>query len=189
MNRRTRDPYFDWLCLKIGVDNRNPKRNYGQMVAMLHGINYIPTLPLDENRANDGIQLRVDFMNAHGPYGSATNRGPCTMLEFLVALAGKMNFLMGSEENWHRTEWYFWRIIRHLGLRKLTDDFWDIGHGEFFVEDACDRVINRKFDYNGNGGLFPLRDPPMDQREVEVWNQMQAWLFENSDIDLEMHED
>ena len=189
MNRRTADPYFDWLCLKIGVDPRNPRRNYTKMVAMLHGINYIPSLALDENRAGDGLQLRVDFMNAHGPYGSSTNRGPCTMLEFLVGLASKMNFLMGAEENWHRTEWYFWRMMRHLGLRQLTDDRWDIAHGEFFVEDACDRVMNRTYDPDGTGGLFPLRQPMKDQTEVEIWSQMHAWLCENSDIDLTMNED
>ena len=187
--RNTNDPYFDWLCMKIGVDSRNPKRNYGQMVAMLHGVNYIPIMKLDENRASDGIQLRVAFMNAHGPYGSSTNRGPCTVLEFLIALASKMNFLMGAEENSHRTEWYFWRMISHLGIRKLTDDFWEISKGEFFVEDACDRIMNRCYNPDGSGGLFPLKEPTKDQTQVEVWNQMQAWLYENSDIDLTMDDD
>lgn len=187
--RRTGDPYFDWLCMKIGVDNQNPKRNYGQMVKMLHGIDYTPILSMDENRANDGIQLRVEFMNAHGPYGSSTNRGPCTLLEFLVALAMKMNFLMGEEDNQHHTEWYFWRMIRHLGLRKYTDDFWFSCNGEFFVEDAADRVINRKYEANGDGGLFPLRGYYGDQRTIETWQQMQYWLGENSDIDLYMNED
>lgn len=154
------------------------------MVTMLHGIDFKPCMERDENRAGDGIQLRVDFMNAHGPFGSATNRGPCTMLEFLVSLAGKMNFLMYEEDNPHRTEWYFWKLIRNLGLRKFTDDHWDECHGEFFVEDACDRVLNRKYMYDGDGGLFPLRHPQQDQTMVEIWGQMHAWLGENSDIDL-----
>lgn len=156
------------------------------MVTMMHGINYIPVMAMDENRANDGIQLRVEFMNIHGPYGSSTNRGPCTFLEFLIALAMKMNFLMGEESNWHHTEWYFWQLIRHLDLRKYTDDFWDYGHGELFVEDAVDRVMNRHYERNGRGGLFPLRGDYGDQRNVETWQQMQYWLGENSDIDLEM---
>ena len=184
MSRRTGDPYFDWLCMKIGVDSRKPNRNYGNMVAMLHGINYKPIMDRDENRAVDGLQLRVDFMNAHGPYGSSTNRGPCTMLEFLVSLAGKMNFMMGEEDNPHHTEWYFWRLMRNLGLRKFTDDYWDYGHGEFFVEDAFDRVLKRKYMYNGDGGLFPLKCPSCDQRTVEIWSQMHAGLCENSDINL-----
>lgn len=187
--RRTGDPYFDWLCIRIGIDPRNPKRNYGKMVTMLHGINYIPAMEMDENRASDGLQLRVEFMNMHGPYGSATNRGPCTLLEFLIALAMKMNFLMGGEDNRHHTEWYFWRLMRHLGLRKFTDDYWDFYDGEVHVEDAADRIINRKIEPNGDGGLFPLRGKYEDQRYCEVWRQMQYWLNENSDIDLYLCED
>jgi hypothetical protein len=151
---------------------------------MLHGINYIPIMKIDENRGNDGLQLRVDFMNIHGAYGSSTNRGPCTMLEFLVALASKMNFLVGEEDDPRRTEWYFWRLIRNLGLRKLTDENWDLRHGEFFVEDAVDRVLNRHYESDGSGGLFPLNCPFQDQRQVEIWNQMHAWLCENADLNL-----
>lgn len=187
--RQTGDPYFDWLCIKIGVNPNNPRRNYGEMVRMLHGINYIPVLEMDENRATDGIQLRVDFMDIHGPYGSSTNRGPCTMLEFLIGVAMKMNFLMGEEENHHRTEWYFWRLIRHMGLRKFTDDHWNYDNGELFVEDAVDRVINRKYLPSGEGGLFPLRGYYEDQTKCEIWKQMQYWLSENSDIDLQMNEE
>jgi len=188
-SRITGDPYFDWLCMKIGVNPSNPKRNYTNMVSMLHGINYIPVLEMDENRANDGIRLRLKFMNLHGSYGSALNRGPCTLLEFLIALAMKMNFLMGEEDNQHHTEWYFWRLIRNLELRKYTDDFWDFGHGECFVEDAADRIMNRHYERSGRGGLFPLRGDYGDQRQVEVWQQMQFWLNENSDINLFIEED
>ena len=184
MSRRTGDPYFDWLCMKIGVNSRNPKRNYGNLVAMLHGINYVPVMDMDENRGTDGIQLRVDFMNTHGTYGSSTNRGPCTMLEFLIALAAKMNFLIGEDDDPRRTEWYFWRLIRNVGLRKFTDDYWYECNGEFYVADAVDRILGRNYDYNGDGGLFPLRHPMQDQRTVEIWNQMHAWLAENSDLDL-----
>lgn len=187
--RRTNDPYFDWLCIKIGINPNNPNRNYSKMVTMLHGINYIPMMAMDENRANAGIQLRVDFMNRHGLYGSSTNRGPCTLLEFLIALASSMNFLMGNDDNPHHTEWYFWRMIRNLGIRKFTDDYWESFNGELYVEDAADRIINRQFGRNGEGGLFPLKGDYGDQRRTEVWQQMQYWLGENSDIDLYLDED
>lgn len=187
--RRTDDPYFDWLCMKIGVNPNNPKRNYGKMIRMLHGINYYPMLVMDENRANAGIQLRVDFMQRHGQYGSSTNRGPCTLLEFMIGLASSMNFLMGGEDNPHHTEWYFWRMMRNLGLRKFTDDYWESCNGEMYVEDAADRIINRQFLPNGEGGLFPLMGNHGDQRMTEVWQQMQYWLGENSDIDLYLDED
>ena len=84
----------------------------------------------------------------------------------------------------HRTGYYFGVLIRNLKLNKLTDENWDILNGDFFVEDAVFRVINRQFDYDGKGGLFPLRHPNEDQRCDEIWYQMHAWLNENSDVEL-----
>ena len=180
----TNDPYYDWLCILIGVDRRNPRRNYGKLTQMLHSIDFKPKFPADENRGMDGMQLRVEFMQLHGPYGSATNRGKCTMLEFLIALARRMSFLMNGNPNRHHTEYYFWVLIQNLRLDKLTDDRWDYLNGEFFVEDAVMRLQERSIERNGEGGLFPLRHFSEDQRNVEIWYQMHAWLGENCEINL-----
>lgn len=178
------DPYFDWLCILIGIDRRTYGRNYGMLVRTLHETEFRARLPADTNRGMDGMQLRVNFMETHGPYGTSTNRGPCTMLEFLVGLSKRMSFLMAGNESRHHTEYYFWRLIDNLGLGKLTDDRWEYMNGEFFVEDAVYRVLNRAYDADGRGGLFPLRNPKEDQRGVEIWYQMQSWLGENSEIEL-----
>ena len=50
------------------------------------------------------------------------------------------------------------------------------------MEDAVNRVNGRMFSRDGSGGLFPLRRFDRDQRSVEIWYQMQAWLMENSDV-------
>lgn len=184
--RGTNDPYFDWLCILIGIDSRTSGRNYGMLARSLHSIEFRAQLPADKNRGMDGMQLRVDFMQLHGPYGSSTNRGPCTMLEFFVALAKRMSFLMNGNNSRHRSEYYFWVMMNNLGLKKLTDDKWDYLNGDFYVEDAIWRIQNRQFDYSGAGGIFPLRYPRQDQRGVEFWYQMQAWLGENCEIDLGM---
>jgi hypothetical protein len=138
-------------------------------------------MAMDTNRGNDGLQLRVDFQNEHGPWGSSTNRGPCSYLELLVGLAKRMSFLMHGEENSH-TEYYFWRMIRNLDLTRCNDAKWNEMNGEFFVDDAVFRVNERCFCADGSGGLFPLRNYERDQRGVEIWYQMQAWLMENSDV-------
>lgn len=182
--RSTADPYFDWLCILTGIDYRVPGRNYGTLARVLHSMEFRAKLPADSNRGMDGMQLRVEFMQMHGPYGSATNRGPCTMLELLIALARRMSFLMYGNNNRHRTEYYFWMLLNNLRLTKLTDDRWEYLNGDFYVEDAVGRLLNRFYDPNGEGGLYPLRHPSCDQREVEIWYQMQAWLGENCEIDL-----
>lgn len=184
---KTGDPYFDWLCIKAGIRPHDPKREYVKLAGALHGMIFkaLPSVKGDENRAMDGLQLRIDFMNQNGELGSSTNRGPCTMFEMLVALAKRISYLMGSEESSHHTSYWFYRLIDNLGLKKLSDDRYDFLNGDFYVEDTTDRVVYRQYSAYGEGGLFPLKDAQMDQRGVEIWYQMQAWLIENSDISLD----
>lgn len=175
----TCDPYFDWLKMAIGASNGSTSE-YSQMISAMHSMEFMAKLPMDRNRSMDGLQLRVDFMNEHGPYGSSTNRGPCTFLEFLVALAKRMTFLTYGDGNVRQTQYYFWRMISNLGLAKVTDDRWETSNRYFFVEDAVWRVNERNYTADGNGGIFPLKHPNEDQRGVEIWYQMNAWLMENS---------
>ena len=178
---RNSDPYFDWLCIMIGA-NRRPY-DYTELLSNLHEKIFQPKLRMDANRGGDGLALRVEFISEHGPWGSSTNRGPCTMLEFLVALAKRMSFLMYGEGNHGYAEHYFWKLIDNLGLSKCTDDKWFMMNGEFFVEDAVCRVNERLYSADGTGGLFPLRGYcTKDQRAVEIWYQMQSWLMENSEV-------
>ena len=178
--RGTKDPYFDWLCMIT------ENRNYVELARYLHSCEFKAKLPADKNRCMDGMQLRVDFMNIHGEYGSATNRSGCTMLELLISIANRMSFLMHGNQANHRTGYYFFVLIRNLRLERFTDENWFDKGGDFFVEDAVWRIVNREYSYDGSGGLFPLKAPKEDQRCVEIWYQMHAWLSENSDISLDI---
>lgn len=182
MRTGTGDPYYDWLCMTIGVNKNIPGRNYAQLVSALHKAEFRPKMAMDSNRGTDGLQLRVDFISEHGAWGSATNRGPCSFLEFLIALAKRMSFLTQGEGNHGQTAFYFWQMIENLGLNKVTDDRWFAANGDFFVEDAVWRVNERQYQRDGKGGIFPLKDPKQDQRRVEIWYQMNAWLMENSNV-------
>ena len=178
------DAYFNWLCILIGIDHRTSGRNYGKLAMDLHSMEFRAKLPADKNRGMDGMQLRVEFMQKYGEFGSSTNRGACTMLEFFIALSRRMSFLMNGNDNNHRSEYYFWVMMDNLGLMKLTDDKWDYLNGDFFTEEAVWRVLNRAFEADGSGGIFPLIYPQDDQRYVEFWYQMQSWIGEHCEIDL-----
>lgn len=177
------DLYFDWLYRKIGSST---SRKYRKLAAELHSIKFIPSygVDMDRNRAIDGLNLRVDFMTEYGPYGSSTNRGACTMLEFLVGITKRMAFLMGSDDHPAFMGRYFLKLIKNLGLDKLEDDVYDILNGDFHTEDACYRFMNRLYDSDGKGGLFPLKHTHDDQRYVEIWYQMQAWMMENAILEM-----
>ena len=176
----TGDPYFDWLCRKVEIGANRP---YNVMAKQLHKLAFRPTrvVGTDHNRADDGLQLRVEYMTKYGPEGSSVNRGPCTMLEFLIGLARRMSFLMGDENQPSRTPYYFWRLIRNLSLLRADDGN---PHTVFLTEDAVYRILDRAYDRDGTGGLFPLTNAREDQRRVEIWYQMQAWLAEHCAIDI-----
>ena len=178
------DPYFQWLCKKVGIPFR---RQYIRLAEELHTMIFLPgsTIETDANRANDGLKLRVDFMERYGAKGSSSNRGPCSMLEFLIGLSGRMAFIMGEEGNPLHTSYYFWWMIENLRLTKLSDDRFDELNGEFFVQEAVDRVLYRTYEADGSGGLFPLKHSEKDQRTVEIWYQMQEWLLESGDVEVE----
>ena len=180
------DPYFDWLCRKVGM---NEEKSYFEMAAALHAIAFRPgnRIETDRNRAQDGLDLRVEFMNRHGKRGSAINRGPCSMLEFLIGIARRMSFIMCEDEAEadSKTEHYFWKLIRNLQLLKLDDDRYFTLNGDFFVQEAVDRVLMRTYGSDGEGGLFPLHGDYGDQRNVEIWYQMQYWLGEHCEIEME----
>ena len=177
--RITNDPYFDWLCHKVGIGSDG--RHYILMASLLHQLQFRPsaTIESDANRVNDGLQLRVNFIDRYGEHGSSGNRGPCTMLEFLIGLAKRMSFLTENEEH-AKTRHYFWRLIDNLRLTRLNDEVYEALNGDFFVEEAVTRVLERTYDSCGNGGLFPVKMSQIDQRNVEIWYQMQQWLLENT---------
>jgi hypothetical protein len=44
------------------------------------------------------------------------------------------------------------------------------------VDEILERVIGRTYRPDGRGGFFPLRYAEKDQREVELWYQLNAYV-------------
>lgn len=129
----------------------------------------------DDNRVVQGKELREDFLEETGAECSQEwlEQG-CSMLEMLIALSRRCAF----EADDTAVEW-FWIMIDNVGLRPYVDEeFSDVYNID--VDVILERVINRTYDYNGHGGLFPLRNADRDQRKVELWYQMASYLMENN---------
>jgi hypothetical protein len=96
----------------------------------------------------------------------------CSFLEMLVALSRRLSFeAEGEPRDW------FWHLMDTIELRECNDrSQWT----DEEVEAICNKVIFRNYDANGAGGLFPLQNPCHDQREVELWYQMSAYLLEHT---------
>lgn len=166
--------YLDWLYRNIGpLQNRNPATSYWLLAVALYRKEFLWSVPNDDNRVEDGRVLREDFLEETGAERDEQwMELGCSMLEMLVALSRRIAF----ETDEPATEW-FWIMVDNLGLRPFVDEAFDDDYN-VDVDIVLDRVIDRTYAPNGRGGLFPLQDAQEDQREVEIWYQVAAYLME-----------
>ena len=152
---------------------RNPRRTYWDLLRTLHIKEFTWFVPNDDNRVVDGLDLRYEFLADMQESPSVWENWllqPCSMLEMLIALSRRLAFNGGGESMGR-----FWEMMDNIGLRGFND----ASHGSpQEVDHILQRVIDRTYDQNGNGGLFPLRETNLDQRQVELWYQMNSYLIE-----------
>lgn len=175
------DQYFEWLYGRVGsLRSRNPTQTRWALLRRFHSTPFAWYIPNDDNRISDGLDLRVAWVRE--THQQDPDRDwlelECSVLEMLIALADRLVFEAGGECG----PW-FWKLVKNLGLYQYTDDIYEISIEEE-VDEVLDKLINRSYDRDGTGGLFPLRDDPRDQRKVEILYQMSSYLLEGNYIDI-----
>ena len=173
-----RNDYFDWLY-DIVCDNKpNDTTSYSKLLMHLHTIEFTWVLPMDENRASCGKDMRYRFAIHHNDLGSVDEildilDKPCSVFEMMVALAVKMEEdIMDDPEYGDRIGYWFWGMIISLGLGSM----WDANFDKKYVNEIIDKFLNRDYMPDGSGGLFTIRDCDCDLREVEIFHQM-CWYL------------
>lgn len=167
--------YFTWLY-GVVADPRIKRtyRTYWRLFKLLYTKEFVWIVPNDDNRIEDGKELRYEFIDHqklmdvdHG----WMNLG-CSMLELLIGLSRRLAFETDSEPRV-----WFWRMLENLDLEKFNDG---AHFTDEMVQEKLDAVIWRTYKHNGEGGLFPLSQPCKDQRDVELWYQMSAYILESA---------
>lgn len=173
------DRYFEWLYSLVGaVGNRNPARSYWNLMRQLYIKEFVWVIQNDDNRLEDGRDLRQEFLDAQGldePDPTWMGLG-CSMLEMLIGLARRASFQDGRDP----VEW-FWEMLQNLGISDATDEQYDDDLAAL-IDGVLETVIYRTYAPNGRGGLFPLKRLREDQRKVELWYQLSAYLEDNSAV-------
>lgn len=172
------DAYLEWLYTQIAaVTNLNPSRSYWQLVKQLQTTPFHIYIHNDGNRAENGKQLRYEFLNDTGyvlydPYDLWMNLD-CSILEMMIALAREVALLVDSTT----LEW-FWIMMTNLEIDKFSDDLYEMNIAQE-VDEKLGILNQRIYSADGRGGLFPLRNNQgRDQRRVELWYQKEAYLLE-----------
>jgi hypothetical protein len=167
------DLYLRWLYSQVGsVKTRSRSRTYWRLLRQLYTTEFVWLVPNDDNRVTDGRLLREEFLQDSQIEVVDENWMTlgCSFLEMLIALSRRLAFEGGGEP----LEW-FWHLIDNVGMRDWTDDR-EISAEE--IADKINMVIWRTYKPSGRGGLFPLRSTRQDQREVELWYQLNAYLLQ-----------
>lgn len=163
-----RNRYFRYLCQMIGRDSE-----YGYLLLHLHAIEFYSPIERDRNRAMDGKELRGGF----GPSFCLSNE-PCTVLEMLIGVAVRMADQLVDSPMERSVGECFWILIGNLGLIRYNNSAYMNAINSGIIDRKIQKFLDRRYNRDGLGGLFPLDDPPEDQREVEIWYQMSQYLVE-----------
>lgn len=167
--------YFNWLSDFVYRD-RFPKRlSYRKLLTHLHDTEFIYSIPKDKNRAEDGKDLRYRYAYNHlgDPGAERYLSGPCSVLEMMIGLTIRCEeTIMDDTSMGDRTGQWFWGMIVNLGLGAMSDARFD----RQFVEEAISDFLNRRYEPDGRGGLFRVKNCDCDLRNVEIWVQMLWYL-------------
>lgn len=175
MSEQIDDLYLTWLYSQVAsVKLKNPAKTTWSLIRQLYTKEFIWLIPNDDNRVEDGRDLRHDFVNEcdiENPDPAWLDLG-CSMLEMLIALSRRLAFeAEGEARDW------FWTLLHNAGIWISSDIDYDDEYAAM-VDEKLETIIWRRYDPSGQGGLFPLQYEYGDQREVELWYQLSAYVLE-----------
>lgn len=159
--------YFDYL-LNLCNLNLIKYQKYDSLFEILHNIEFIAALERDENRIDDGLELRDQFVDQNrinGSYLYDLLGGTASVFEVLVALSLRLTHeYVGTPGDEHPDE-LFMDFIQNLRLEYWMK-FYD-------VEKIINIWMDRNFSRSGYGSPFPLNNgcDIRDQRYIEIWDQ------------------
>jgi hypothetical protein len=161
--------YFDWLYAKVMLSD-SPAESYFRLLQTLYETEFIWLVIGDDNRAEDGVALRYEFVqNLNFEVRPQELSFGCSVLEMMIALSRRAEFQTDL-----RPSVWFWEFVRNLGLSDYYDDNFDIEK----VKDILHTFVWRSYNHDGSGGMFPLVGAECNQKEIEIWYQFSAYLIE-----------
>lgn len=170
------DQYLEWLYKNFvgAVSNPNPSRSHWKLAKQLYKMQFTWLIPDDANRSEDGKALRHQFINDCGVEDIEINwlQEDCSVLEVLIGLACRASFdSMGVPGDW------FWKFLSNLEIQSYNDRVYSPVIKEE-VDVVIQRFLDRNYEKDGVGGIFPVRNARQDQRHVGLWSQLQEYLLE-----------
>lgn len=175
-SRKNNRPYFRWLCKRV---YRRSEYNYRWLLQLLNNREFYWSVPNDDDRLKDGLTLREIYADTHPSFLPVDRSEPCSILEVLIALADRIEYILADDAKGDRTAKWFWMMIKNLGLEQFHDSSFDDQRTHTTINYILTQFVNRTYDRQGHGSLFPSKKPDKNLARVEIWYQMMAYLDEN----------
>jgi len=167
--------YLEWLYRWVADPDQD--LTFWNVLRILYTTEFTWVVPNDENRIGDAKALREEFIDTQDIRLRRSERHwvelGCSMLEVMVGLARRLE----TEADSGKTHYWFWVLMENIGLSEdIVNDSCEFSEED--VRDVLEMVIQRYYEPNGHGGLFPLEHPRGDQRKVELWYQLNEYVLE-----------
>lgn len=170
------DVYFNWLYDQLfKIRNIESYQSYTTMCRVMHQVVFKSLVHYDSNRIAVAADFRNQYVQQFQPTGLVLAnllRPDATVLEVLYGLARQADDMIPL-----MVPTWFEIFYTHLGLKKYNDEYCLTRPTQQMTR-IVNRFNNRDYRYDGTGGIFPLRHAQTDQREVELWYQMGAYMTE-----------
>lgn len=165
------EDYLRWLAPQIREAEDAPDKEFWGLLKLMRDKEFFEVVKYDDNRIEDGFDIRREFLREVGVSPFDVRMGPCSFLEVLIGLSRRLAFAAaGTAPGWA------WTLVSNLELHKMSDPL--SAYKRRKANDILEACIFRTYQPDGQGGFFPLGWPSEDQRQVELWYQMSAYISE-----------
>lgn len=165
--------YFKWLCAIVFPDLQ-VQYSYTKLLNLLYKYHFrydIHEHPLDQNREIDGLNLRNAFGYRLKIPDNIINNSiyhPCSILEVIVALANRIeNDIMADPTKCDRTDYWAKMMLANLHILEYSNSNFDA----YAIGKRIEDFLDRKYSYDGDGGLFRMDFPKKDMSKEDIWSQ------------------
>lgn len=162
--------YYEWLtgwanalCSPFGGP-------YTKLIDQLYSTEFEALVPDDENRIVDAFHLRKLFGKQYGyseKFMEDQLDKPCCLLEIMISLAERLEDSVMYDGDLDKTSQWFYEMLCSMHVDIYTDPLYDSNA----VISIIEKVLNRTYKRNGDGGLFTVINPRKDMRKVGLWYQ------------------
>lgn len=171
--RKKKNDYFEFL-----YDFGFSDDEHINLARYLHSICFDWTNKRDENRMYDGLCMRKEFIEVYDEDPSDIPEDSCTMLEFFVGFAWRLERdMIGDADKGDRTKVWVKSMLDNLDIWKFDDEEFETRGGSVYldIDEFITNWVELKYSADGNGGIFYIENFDGDLRDVEIWNQASFW--------------